>query len=153
MFYNFVVLSSCDWGDMLQRPHHISRALARFGHTVNFIEWNKIRCKSEEHDHVDYCIQKQRIIENVSILKCAIVSDHNGQEFENTCDVINKLINSSEREAVIIAYLPWQVNLLKNITGRYKLVYDCVDDHSDLIYSYWSKKSDIADEGVFLDKF
>ena len=154
MLYNFIILSSCDWGDMLQRPHHISRALAGLGHTVNFIEFNKIRCKSEQNfkDHVDYCISKQRVIESISIMKCAVVSAANGMEFDNTPAIINKMIGRSERKTVIIVYLPWQVNILKNISGGYKLVYDCVDDHTDLTYSYWSRKSDISDEGDLLNK-
>lgn len=28
---SFVILSSCGWGDMLQRPHHLARSIAKLG--------------------------------------------------------------------------------------------------------------------------
>ena len=33
----FIILSSCPWGEMQQRPHQMAKALARLGYKVAFI--------------------------------------------------------------------------------------------------------------------
>lgn len=72
-------------------------------------------------------------------------------ETDNTQDLLRHLIGRSELEAVIIAYLPCQIKLVENLGRKFKLVYDCVDDHTDLDYSYWSSPTDISHEQRMFD--
>ena len=44
---------------------------------------------------------------------------------------------------VIVSYFPRFISILDKVKGKYRLVYDCVDDHEDMEYSYWSKPHDI----------
>ena len=44
----FIILSSCPWGDMHQRPHQMAKALAKLGHKVTFISQGSVKLDMEE---------------------------------------------------------------------------------------------------------
>ncbi|MCL6442183.1 MAG: methyltransferase domain-containing protein [Alicyclobacillus sp.] len=148
---HFIILSSCGWSDMLQRPHHIARQLAGLGHGVSYIE--PVGSTATGPDDINPHSLLKVSIDNVRLPYPGVavytpVQLYNGRNvhFSQLVSLLSLLMQSSDKEVVFIVYLPRYMRLLNSIHGRYKIVYDCVDDHEDLKYSFWSNASDIDDE-------
>ena len=47
--------------------------------------------------------------------------------------------------------MPYQVKTIKLLKGKFKVIYECVDDHTDFKYAFWSNKQDIAFEQELMD--
>ncbi|MCU9612979.1 methyltransferase domain-containing protein [Caldibacillus lycopersici] len=156
---NIIILSSCRWSDMLQRPHHMARALAKLGNTVTFIEpaYRQVSMnKSDisETDILEINIKETKNIDGVYIYSPIQAINNipvSTISYQLICQFL--LPKNSENDNVIITYLPAYIHVITALdSAKYSLVYDCVDDHSDLTYSYWSSKNDIENEAILMDK-
>ncbi len=156
MVKTFIILSSCGWGNMMQRPHHLARALVKLGHEVHFIEPGALRndtnSKKISHNYVEFCINNRRMVDNVWIYRSVDIYDHNSFVYNNASNLLQNFIDTAINEPVIVAYFPYHIGLINSLNGEFKVVFDCVDDHGDLQYSYWSSKTDIDDEQLLLDR-
>jgi hypothetical protein len=65
--------------------------------------------------------------------------------------VLNHLLEGSCHN-VIISYFPRFEPVIDRVKGQCRLVYDCVDDHEDMEYSYWSAPEDIELEQRILER-
>lgn len=152
----FIILSSCSWGVMLQRPHHIARSLSRFGYSVDYVQpsSNATTLDSSVNlaNAMDYSRNLVKQIGFINIHTPVSVYHDDRLILNNYKEVVQELIDSSNEEVIIVCYFPSHINIIKQLTGNFKVVYECVDDHSDLEYSYWSSKSDREDELKLLSR-
>jgi glycosyltransferase involved in cell wall biosynthesis len=153
----FIILSSCAWRGMLQRPHQMARALASLGHNVHFIEPIGLDIHDPFHEtrrdsFLSYSLSHRRIINDVSVYQPVATLNGNKTLVQSTIGLLEHLINTSGREVSIITYFPYQFLFVNQVKGQYTLIYDCVDDHNDLTYSYWSSPHDIEYERQLMDK-
>lgn len=143
----FIILSSCNWSIMLQRPHHIAKALAQFGHIVDYVEpgrqlgtvGNPDVTHAEAVSFSKKEARKQGLIQIYSPLS---LSYEGKVVLDNYKSLVQDLIMSSDEEVVLICYLPDAIVTLEELQGNFKVIYECVDDHSDLEYSFWNSKRD-----------
>ncbi|ADQ04952.1 hypothetical protein Calow_1402 [Caldicellulosiruptor owensensis OL] len=155
---NYIILSSCRWGSMLQRPHHIAKALAQIGNNVYFIS-PPISVEFEEeliYGNIMKNILSQGIcVEGVKIYQPICVYKGGKVVYSTYVDLVQFLLSyilkEHEGEIVIVAYLPFHINVVKNLKGNFKLVYECVDDHTDLENSFWVSEKDIEYEQELLN--
>lgn len=153
----YIILSSCGWGSIYQRPHHIARSLTKFGHEVMYVTPTvKVHISGKDFtvdDLVRYTFDNKIIVDGVNIF-VPISVEHNGKEIiTNYVEVVQKLIDSTkiESEPVIITYMPYQVNVIKSLKGRFTHIYECVDDHTDLENAFWGTKKDSIWEQELMD--
>lgn len=147
----FIVLSSCGWGDVYQRMHHIARALSKFGNCVKYISPSvQVEVKNEFSIGQGVIISKERVrkIENVEIYQPFVAIKNSEFIWNNYFELVQNLLNEQNKknEVVIITYIPNQVNIIKNLRGNFKHIYECVDDHSDTKYAFWANKKDEFEE-------
>ncbi|MBB6021633.1 CDP-glycerol glycerophosphotransferase (TagB/SpsB family) [Paenibacillus sp. JGP012] len=155
----FILLSSNIWGDVYQRTHHIARSLSKFGNEVLYVERKKNLISDDKNilslDLLSYSINSARKIDGVKIYSTLEVQDEkNNFVIDNYLSVIQHLLDeylSKNKEVVIISYLPSQIKTIKSLNGEFYHIYECVDDHSDLKYSFWGHESDIAWEQELMD--
>ncbi|MFB5759856.1 CDP-glycerol glycerophosphotransferase family protein [Paenibacillus medicaginis] len=155
----FIILSSNIWRDVYQRTHHISRALAKFGHHVQYVE--RVRSTISEGrtlsvtDLLEYSLKSVKLVDGVSIFSPVELLDENQNVLEsNYIELVQSLLHyslSNNEEVVIITYLPSQINVIKSLKGNFYHIYECVDDHSDLEYSFWGHKNDFVWEQELMD--
>jgi glycosyltransferase involved in cell wall biosynthesis len=152
----FIVLSSCPWGVMLQRPHQIARALSRLGYKVDYIQPSiEVEASNEKVTTSELMKFSEDHIRQYDLIKIHNpVSAYYEENYllNNYSNLVQDLINESDEEVILICYLPSQINILNQLSGRFKVVYECVDDHSDLEHSYWSNKQDREFEIQILDR-
>ncbi|MFF2018097.1 glycosyltransferase [Paenibacillus sp. NPDC058177] len=152
----FIILSSCPWGAMLQRPHQIAKSLSKLGYEIEYVQ-PTVRASSS-HSSVDieelmkYSHSNTRAIELINIHTPILASYEDKDILNNYREVIQELIDASDEEVVVLCYFPSQVSTINQLTGNFKVVYECVDDHSDLEYSYWSSKHDREYEDLLLNR-
>lgn len=154
----FVILSSCGWGDVYQRPHHIARSLVKFGNEVLFIcPAQKVTVNSERISVVDitnYCLNNYKVIDGVKIYFPLIV-EYEGQLIcNNYLDLVQNLLDipTDAYKTVVITYMPYQVEVIKQLKGDYFHIYECVDDHTDVEYAFWGHKKDAIWEQELMDR-
>lgn len=153
----YIILSSCGWGDVLQRMHHIARALVKFENDVLYISptlnANVDNANVSMQNSLDYIITQKRVIDKVNVYQPLNVMYNRKFLFNNYCEIVQYLLDTECKncDTVIIAYLPSQVQTLKRLKGKYKIIYECVDDHSDLEYAFWGNKKDIVWEQELMD--
>lgn len=143
----FIILSSCGFGEVLQRMHHISKALFKFGNEVKYIsptiETDVTSEKTSINTVVNYIVEQKRIIDGVEVYQ-PIRAIYDGRAL---CDgymhIIQRCINESKNEVVLVAYMPYQVEFIKRLNGNFKVIYECVDEHSDLKYAFWGNRKDV----------
>jgi SAM-dependent methyltransferase len=159
LIVNFIVLSSCPWGSMLQRPHHMARELAKAGHTVTFIEpsHRQVPYNSSEITMSELLflnLKESRIVSGVTVISpVAKINEENVAMYSNQVLCKYLLKQDENNKNVILTYLPSYINVINQLDEtNYSLVYDCVDDHNDLEFSYWSSKNDIENEILMLNK-
>lgn len=152
----FVILSSCAWGVMLQRPHQMAKALSREGYPVDFIEpitrGELNNQNSTINDIVNFCMSNVKEFELIRIFKPLALYYENSFVMNNLTELVQNIIDNSLEEIIIISYFPSYINIINQFRGNFKVVYDCVDDHGDLEYSYWSSKQDREFEQLLLDR-
>lgn len=66
---------------------------------------------------------------------------------DNYREVIQELLDSSDERVVLISYLPSQVTVINQLTGDFKLIYECVDKQSDFS---WQDRMDIENETILI---
>jgi hypothetical protein len=153
----FIILSSCKWGTIYQRMHHISRALAKFENEVIYVEptvlvnvdTNKINLERL----VEKTYQNGTVLDGVKIY-APISAAYNENIIGNSYSFfVQALLDSSTDvdKTVIITYMPYQVKTINILKGKFLHIYDCVDDHSDLEYAFWGNKKDIVWEQELMD--
>lgn len=158
----FIVLSSCDWGEVQQRMHHISKALAKLENEVIYITPKKeINFKTNNNidnniiieELVKYSIENYKNIDGVNIYSPIFVKGKDNEKIDNYTEIVQKMLDNSrdETNTVIISYMPYQVNIIKKLKGNFMHIYDCVDDHSDLDYAFWGTKEDAIWEQELMD--
>lgn len=153
----FIIMSSCGWGDIQQRMHHISKSLVKFGHEVIFIEpsVNANVTEGEDnltvHDLTKYSLDNIRMENGVNVLQpISVIKNRN--LINNYADLVQNILHASLHEKpVIITYMPYQVTVLEQITGEFYHIYDCVDDHTDLEYAFWGHKNDVIWEHALMN--
>lgn len=152
---NFIVLSSCEFGDILQRMHHISKALAKFGHRVMYVSPSvnsTVNSKSvTEEQSVSYVLRNKEIKDKVEIFQPLNVYYDKQLLFNLYNIVVQNLLNQCNGEVIIICYMPYQVKTIKSLKGNFRVIYECVDDHSDLEYAFWGDKQDMIFEQELMD--
>jgi len=152
----FIILSSCAWGEMQQRPHHMAKALARLGHKVVFIQQAGPKLDVDEIPDTRHLLKvlllgKKVVDFGVEVYSLINFSKHIEFIYEQYIILLNHMMNTN-MDTVIVSYFPRFVALLERVRGKYRLVYDCVDDHEDMEYSYWSQPQDIELEQRILER-
>ncbi|WDC83274.1 hypothetical protein PL321_10840 [Caloramator sp. mosi_1] len=129
-------------GDNYQRPHHIARSLAKFGNEVIYITpANRVEINQNDIDIEvlnKLTFENKKVIDDVKIFS-TISAVFNGKEVKNNYfNVVQNFVtlHQGELEPIIITYLPSQVEVLKEIKGKYFHIYECVDEHSDIEYAF-----------------
>ncbi|WP_405154138.1 glycosyltransferase [Paenibacillus sp. FSL K6-0108] len=154
VFRKFVVLSSCFWGEMLHRPHHISKGLSRLGYSVEYLQPVATATPSNSNVSIanlmEFSNSNIRNIDLVNIISPISVRRMDNSILDNYYEIIQNIIDQSEEEIVLICYLPSQINIIDRLSGNFKVVYDCMGDHSDLEYSYQSNKKEQEYENLML---
>ncbi|WP_239615880.1 hypothetical protein [Cohnella mopanensis] len=144
---NIIVLSSCKWGDILQRPHHMARALRSLDHSVHYID------SISSADLASPYLESKTLARQVDGLWIYQVQKQVDTDIQVDIQrLIQSLIDSTKHESILVLYLPRYINYVQELTGNYKIVYDCVDDHTDLDYSYWSTHADIEWENHIMKR-
>lgn len=155
----YIILSSNIWSNVYQRTHHIARSLYKFGNEVMYVE-RKRTFTSEQgniqiEDLVNYSANSVKEIEGVNVYQTLEMLDKYGDSsVDNYLELVQYLLDSclsQSKEVVIISYLPSQANTIKSLKGEFYHIYECVDDHSDLEYSFWGHKNDIVWEQDLMD--
>jgi len=152
-----VILSSCSWGTMLQRPHQMAKALAALPRVsmVDFIQ-PPLRCDTNKpvtmEDVIKHSWEQLRHIKTINIHTPFNAYHEDRFLHRNTGNIVQQLIDDSEEEVVILCYLPPHISIINQLNENFKVVYDCVDDHGDLEYSYWSSRYDIELEMQLSDR-
>ena len=154
-----IVLSSCGWGDIYQRMHHISRSLAKYGNEVCYIEPSiNIQVNEEEftiRDLNKFTFQDVKVVDGVKIYQPQNIVKNEDLQYSNVAEFIQELINIESldtKDIVIITYLPHHINIINLLVGQFTHIYDCVDDHTDLEYAFWGHKFDSIWERQLMDK-
>lgn len=154
----FIMLSSCGWGDVLQRMHHIARSLVKLGQEVQYV------CPSAsatsdfvnitQEFMVEHSLRNERIEDGVKIYQPLTMRANEGQIIDNYTVVVQKLIdlNAGQHEIVLVAYMPYQISVIKKLQGSYKVIYECVDDHTDIEYAFWGHKHDVIWEQELMER-
>ena len=157
MCRTFIILSTCAWGSILQRMHHISRALAKLGQEVVYVSPPEdVEVDSEDIRYdavVDTIMEGKLELEGIAVYRPITLSFSGKMLYNSYIALIQRLINTVEagREIVLVAYTPYHAELLKSLEGNFKVIYECVDDHSDPDYSYWNKSKDVLWEQELMD--
>ncbi|HML34227.1 CDP-glycerol glycerophosphotransferase family protein [Sporomusa sphaeroides] len=157
-YRRFILLSSCPWNIMLQRPHQMATALSRqSGVTgVDFVQpptrADVTHASITMTEALKFSHKNQALKGNVTVhmpVKC-----YHSDTFvlDNTLSLVQALVDEAIEEIVFICYFPAHAELLKKLKGDFRIVYDCVDDHTDLDYSYWSQRDDRAWEQELADQ-
>jgi len=153
----FIILSSCGWGDVYQRPHHIARSLAKFGNEVIFIcPPQKVvddRGLSEEVI-TNYCLNNYRTVDGVKIYFPLAVEYDDKLISSNYLDLVQNILNmpTDTYNTVVITYMPYQVEVIKQLKGDFFHIYECVDDHTDIEHAFWGQKKDVLWEQELMDR-
>lgn len=154
----FIILSSCGWGDIYQRMHHIARSLAKYGHEVIYITPSTSANVNSENisisDLTKHSLKNLKIVDNVKIYSPILAMHNQKQVHNNYTDLVQNLLNvyTNSSQTIIITYMPYQIQVLNSLNGDYMHIYECVDDHSDLEYAFWGTKKDIIWEQELMDR-
>lgn len=153
----FIMLSSCGWGDIYQRMHHVARSLAKFGHEVIYIcPGINVDVNNENitiEDITRYSIDNAKIVDGVKIYFPFNAIYQERPIKGNYVHLIQHLLDhvSKYNETVLVTYLPSQVNVAKQLSGKFYHIYECVDDHSDIELAFWGNQSDVIWEQELMD--
>lgn len=154
----FIILASEYWNPIYQRLHHISRSLAKFGHEVIYVTPPIEATVDYENISVsylcEYSLNNVNIVDNVKIFS-PIAAKHGGKEVANNyVELVQNLLNlpTSGNKTVIITYMPYQVQAVNLLKGKFVLIYECVDDHTDFEYAFWASRNDVIWEQELMDR-
>ncbi|MFC5448777.1 glycosyltransferase [Paenibacillus aestuarii] len=154
----YLILSSCGWGDVLQRMHHIARSLVKFGNDVIYVSAPSVVDSNSNNISVDelvnYTLEHKRVVDGVAIYDPFRVRFQGKVLFSNFDKLVQALLDNKtdSHETIIITYLPYQIETIKKLNGDFKVIYECVDDHNDLEYAFWGHKKDLVWEQELMDK-
>lgn len=154
---HFIILSSCAWGSIYQRMHHIARSLKKLGHSVSYVtpvaEVNLEEPGVSSSDLTSASLQAMRIVEGVRIYTPMKARRLDGTVVDNYTHLVQSILDDSSESgrAVVVTYMPYQVHTVSALRGDFFHIYDCVDDHSDLEYAFWGSKNDVIWEQQLMD--
>ncbi|MBP1157799.1 MULTISPECIES: glycosyltransferase [unclassified Paenibacillus] len=129
----FIILSSCPWG-MLQRPQYISESLTKLGYAVEYVQPPTKASAQDSNVTLNEAMQfsesnaKEAGLVHVHAPSSVYYEDN--LIVDNYKEIVQGLIDSAAEEVVVICYLPSQVNMIHQLNGNFKVVYDCVDEVS-----------------------
>ncbi|TKC17040.1 tetratricopeptide repeat protein [Robertmurraya kyonggiensis] len=155
---SFIILSSCGWGDIYQRMHHIAHSLAKLGHDVYYVSPSTI-INVDNSENIsslvltNHSFKNMKMVDGVKIY--TPISAICGQRMvcNNYIDVVQRLVDTvTQTEKIVLTYMPYQVNVINSLKGDFFHIYECVDDHSDLEYAFWGNKHDIIWEQELMDR-
>lgn len=157
----FIILSNIRWSKVQQRVHHIAKSLAKFGHTVYFID-PKVELEMDNHKDIKKLalansLESTYTSGTLQVFTPIVVRDLNtGLILEDSLiPTIEELINNynnSDEKPVIITYHPDYLETIEQLNSDYKLIYDCVDDHSDSEVSFWGGEDCVVKENQLMNK-
>ena len=153
----FIMLSSCPWGDMLQRMHHIARSLVKLGQKVHYvcplIDANINQENISIEKMIKYSCDNSKIIDGVQIYNTIRASHNNKVISNNYTALVQVILNDAQQQGdtIIVPYMPYQVGVIKSLKGNFKVIYECVDDHTDFKYAFWGNKKDTVWEQELMD--
>lgn len=154
----FIILSSCGWGDVYQRMHHLSRSLVKFGNEVVYVTpTTTVNINSENiglHTLTEYSLKNFKTVDGVKIYSPISTIYNEKMIANNYTHLIQNLLNmpNDANKTIIVTYMPYQIETIRSLKGDYMHIYDCVDDHSDLKYAFWANKKDIVWEQELMDE-
>ncbi|WP_392486350.1 CDP-glycerol glycerophosphotransferase family protein [Haloimpatiens sp. FM7315] len=150
----FIILSSCGFTGILQRMHHIAKALVKLGNEVLYvsssIEYN-LKNAYDTNTIIKYINENVKVVDGVKIYQPLNVSYTNENTYYSYFDLVQYLLDKSKNDVEIIPYLPSQVNVIKALKGDFKVIYECVDDNTDLQYAFWGNKNNVVWEQELMD--
>lgn len=153
----FIILSSCKWGAIYQRIHHISRALARFENEVIYVEptvlFNIDTNEIDLESLVERSLENRKVLDKVKIY-APISAVYNENIIANSYNFfVQTLLDSytDAYETVVVTYMPHQVKTIKKLNGHFFHIYDCIYDHSYLEYAFRENKKDTIWEQELMD--
>ncbi len=155
----YIILSSAPWSKSgaRQRMHHIARALADEGQQVFYMPvciQLDVGTQMSEGQTLEYILTNPLVDEGVIIFS-AFRPMFKGKELCNPFEaVLESILHVAEHEVVLVAYLPEHVTVIKQLKAKgkkIKVIYECVDDHRDTEYAYWSHKKDAEWEEALMD--
>lgn len=148
----FIITSNVKWGIVYQRHHHIARALVKLGYEVYYIETpieSEFPSSTIDKNMLNMVSKEYKIIDGVKICT-TFEGTFNGEVIEsNYLDMISYIVESIDRskEVVFLNYNTHIIDFLKNIKRNNKhIIYECVDDNTDIDYAFWSNDKSIYDE-------
>lgn len=153
----FFILSSCSWGNIYQRMHHIAKALAQFGHEVIYIEplanAGSDNEQVTEEEIIRWSLNNKKLIDGVTIYTPISIS-YNGKSLGgNYVSLIERLEqqNPEKKATALVTYMPYQIYALNQLKGSFFHIYDCVDDHADAT-AFWGNLKDCLWEQELMNK-
>lgn len=153
----FIILSSCGWGDILQRPHHIARSLAKFGHEIHYItpgvRASLVNPNISISALTNYALNNMRTIDGVMVYDPIRVYQNDKLISNNYIDLVQSILSlpSNDDNPIFVTYMPYQVDVLKAVQGKYFHIYECVDDHTDLEHAFWGHRNDVEWEQQLME--
>ncbi|MEJ3718780.1 TIGR00180 family glycosyltransferase [Paenibacillus polymyxa] len=157
----FIVFATCSLSASLQRVHHVSRALMELGHEVEYIEpLVEVTASNEQvTDKTLLDFSRRNIVWDGLVRVHTPVSAYFEGRYllDNFVDIVQNLIDQSENEVVLICYLPSHVDIINQLSGRFKVMYECLIDHNDVEKERQiMEKADVittTSTALYLDKY
>lgn len=149
---SFIITSNVKWGVVYQRHHHIARALALLGYEVFYIETpieSEFPSSTIDKNLLNIASKEYKIIDNVKVYS-TFEATFNGQTIaSNYLDMIKCITDSinKENDVIFINYNTHITEFLNELDRKNKyVIYECVDDNTDVEYAFWSNDKSIYDE-------
>lgn len=149
---SFIMTSNIKWGMVYQRHHHIARALALLGYEVFYVETPieaEFPSSTIDKNILNMASKEYKVIDNVKIYS-TFEGTFNGETIaSNYLDMITFVTDSIDKEndVIFINYNTHITEFLKEIDRKNKyVIYECVDDNTDVEYAFWSNDKSIYDE-------
>lgn len=149
---SFVITNNVKWGIVYQRHHHIARSLALLGYEVFYIETPikaEFPTSTIDKNILNIASKEYKVIDKVKV--CSTFEGcFNGQVItDNYLDMIELITNSidAENDVIFLNYNTHITKFLKELDRNNKyIIYECVDDNTDMEYAFWSNEKSIYDE-------
>ena len=149
---SFVITSNVKWGVVYQRHHHIARALALLGYEVFYVETpikSEFPSSTIDKNILNMASKEYKVIDNVKICS-TFEGTFNGRTVaSNYLDMIKFITDSIDKEndVIFLNYNTHITEFLKEIDRQNKyVIYECVDDNTDIEYAFWSNDKSIYNE-------
>lgn len=147
----FILLSNVKWGIVYQRHHHLARSLSKLGFDVHYIEpvtTTDLQVSELNIELLNTVSRGYKTIDDVKIYTTFEATFNGSVIGNNYASMISEVIESipDSDELVILNYNINIVEFLNSIKRDKKLIYECVDDNTDLDYAFWSNEASLYNE-------